>query len=73
MKKVCLVLLAALCLTGCNQTIKLPPSHYDQLADQPYIESYPLKADISLLKRSCSLSGPYKPIYGRCPHSICTL
>jgi hypothetical protein len=51
MKKVCLVLLAALCLTACNQTTKLPPSHYDQLADQPYIESYPLKADISLLKR----------------------
>ena len=51
MKKVCLVLLAALCLTACNQTTKLPPSHYDQLADQPYIESYPLKADISLLKQ----------------------
>ena len=51
MKKVCLVLLAALCLTACNETTKLPPSHYDQLADQPYIESYPLKADISVLKR----------------------
>jgi hypothetical protein len=51
MKKVCLVLLAVLCLTACNQTTKLPPSHYDRLADQPYIESYPLKVDISVLKQ----------------------
>src|SRR5271154_1758773 len=50
MKKVCLVLLASICLTACNQTTKLPPSHYDNLADQPYIESYPLSADISVLK-----------------------
>ena len=33
MKKVCLVLLAALCLTACNETTKLPPSHYDQLGE----------------------------------------
>jgi len=51
MKKISFVLLAALGLTGCNQTPKLPPSHYDNLADQPYIESYPLKADISILQR----------------------
>ena len=51
MKKVCLVLLGALCLTACNQAPKLPPSHYDRLADQPYIESYPLKADINTLKQ----------------------
>jgi hypothetical protein len=51
MKKVCLVLLAALCLTACNQPTKLPPSHYDRLADQPYIEGYPLKVDISVLKQ----------------------
>ena len=51
MKKVCLVLLGSLCLAGCNQTPKLPPSHYDRLADQPYIESYPLKADINTLKQ----------------------
>jgi hypothetical protein len=51
MKKVGLVLLGALCLTACNQTPKLPPSHYDRLADQPYIESYPVKADINTLKQ----------------------
>ena len=51
MKKVCLVLLGVLCLTACNQTPQLPPSHYDRLADQPYIESYPLKADINTLKQ----------------------
>jgi hypothetical protein len=51
MKKVCLVLLAVLCLTACNQPTTLPPSHYDRLADQPYIESYPLKVDISVLKQ----------------------
>src|SRR5258705_7045334 len=51
MKKVCLVLLGALCLTAFNQAPKLPPSHYDRLADQPYIESYPLKADINTLKQ----------------------
>ena len=51
MKKISLVLLAALGLTACNQTNKLPPSHYDKLADQPNIESYPLKADISALKQ----------------------
>jgi hypothetical protein len=51
MKRVCLVLLGSLCLTACNQTPKLPPSHYDRLADEPYIESYPLKADISTLKQ----------------------
>lgn len=50
MKKISLVLLAAVGLTACNQTTKLPPSHYDKLADQPYIESYPLLADVSLLK-----------------------
>ena len=51
MKKVCLVLLGSLCLTACNQTPKLPPSHYDRLADEPYVESYPLKADIGTLKQ----------------------
>jgi hypothetical protein len=51
MKKIGLVLLAALGLTGCDQAPKLPPSHYDKLADQPYIESYPLRADISALKQ----------------------
>ena len=51
MKKFCLVVLAALGLAACNQTPQIPPSHYDKLADQPYIESYPLKADIVLLKR----------------------
>jgi hypothetical protein len=51
MKKVGLVLLGALCLTACNQTTKLPPSHYDRVADQPYIESYPVKADINTLKQ----------------------
>jgi hypothetical protein len=51
MKKVCLVLLGMLCLTACRQTTQLPPSHYDRLADQPYIESYPLKADIATLKQ----------------------
>jgi hypothetical protein len=51
MKKISLVLLAAVVLIGCNQTPKLPPSHYDRLADQPYIESYPLKADIGALKQ----------------------
>src|ERR1700733_474200 len=50
MKKIILALLT-LALTACNQTPKLPPSHYDRLADQPYIESYPLKADISSLKQ----------------------
>jgi hypothetical protein len=50
MKKVSLVFLA-LGLTACNQTPRLPPSHYDKLADQPYIESYPLKADIGALKQ----------------------
>ena len=39
------------CLAACNQTPKLPPSHYERLADQPYIESYPLKADIGTLKQ----------------------
>ncbi len=51
MKKFCLVLLATLVLSSCNQSPHIPPSHYDNLADQPYIESYPLKADISLLKQ----------------------
>ncbi len=51
MKKLCLVLLAALGLTACKQTPLAPPSHYDRLADQPYIESYPLKADIATLKQ----------------------
>jgi hypothetical protein len=52
MKKISLVLMAALLgLSACNQTTKLPPSHYDKLADQPYIESYPLKADIAALKQ----------------------
>jgi hypothetical protein len=51
MKKISLGLMAALGLTACNQTTKLPPSHYDKLADQPYIESYPLKADIGTLKQ----------------------
>jgi hypothetical protein len=51
MKKISLVLSATLALTACKQTQKLPPSHYDNLADQPYIESYPLKADISSLKQ----------------------
>lgn len=51
MKKISLGLLAALGLTGCNQAPKLPPSHYDRLADQSYIESYPLRADISALKQ----------------------
>jgi hypothetical protein len=51
MKKISLVLLAALGLTACNQTNKLPPSHYDKLADQPNFESYPLKADIGALKQ----------------------
>ena len=50
MKKISLALLA-LALTACNQTPKLPPSHYDKLADQPYIESYPLRADLSALKQ----------------------
>src|SRR5271170_8398093 len=52
MKKLGLVVLAALALTACNQTPHdIAPTHYDKLADQPYIESYPLKADISLLKQ----------------------
>jgi hypothetical protein len=51
MKKIGLALLAALGLTACNQKPTLPPSHYDKLADQPYIESYPLRADISALKQ----------------------
>src|SRR5258705_4074835 len=55
MKKVCLVLLGALCLTAFNQAPKLPPSHYNRLADQPYIESYPLKADINTLKQELLL------------------
>ena len=38
-------------LTACKQTPLVPPSHYDRLADQPYIESYPLKADIGTLKQ----------------------
>jgi len=51
MKKFCLVLLATLGLAGCRQTLPVPPSHYDRLAEQPYIESYPLKADIGSLKQ----------------------
>jgi hypothetical protein len=51
MKKISLVALAALGLTACKQTTQLPPSHYDNLAEQPYIESYPLKADIGMLKQ----------------------
>src|ERR1700727_2460186 len=51
LKKISLVLMATLALTACKQTPKVPPSHYDNLADQPYIESYPLKADISSLKQ----------------------
>src|SRR5579862_1413971 len=51
MNKLCLVPLAALALTACNQATKVPPTHYDKLADQPYVEGYPLKADISLLKQ----------------------
>ena len=51
MKKISLAFMAAFGLTACNQTTKLPPSHYDKLADQPYIESYPLRADISALKQ----------------------
>jgi len=38
-------------LASCRQTTPIPPSHYDRLADQPYIESYPLKADIGTLKQ----------------------
>src|SRR5579864_4965073 len=51
MKKFGLVPLAALALTACKQVTQVPPTHYDKLADQPYIEGYPLKADISLLKQ----------------------
>ena len=51
MKKLCLVLLAALGLTACRQTPLVAPSHYDKLADEPYIESYPLRADIKTLKQ----------------------
>jgi hypothetical protein len=51
MKKLCLLLLVAVGLIGCKQTPFLPPSHYDRLADQPYIESYLLKADIGALKQ----------------------
>src|ERR1700751_5814328 len=51
MNNVGLVLLGVLCLTACNQKPQLPPSHYDRLAYQPYIESYPLKADIGTLKQ----------------------
>jgi len=51
MKKLCLVLLAGAGLIGCKQTSLVPPSHYDRLADQPYIESYPLRADIATLKQ----------------------
>jgi hypothetical protein len=52
MKKISLALLAAaLGLVACNQTAKLPRSHYDKLADQPYVEGYPLLADVSLLKQ----------------------
>src|ERR1700727_1902917 len=50
MKKIILAILT-LALNTCNQTPELPPSHYDKLADQPYIESYPLRADISALKQ----------------------
>ncbi len=51
MKKLRLVLMAALGLTACKQAPLVPPSHYDRLADEPYIESYPLKADIATLKQ----------------------
>jgi hypothetical protein len=51
MKKISLALLATLGLTGCKQKNEVPPSHYDKLADQPNIESYPLKADIGALKQ----------------------
>jgi hypothetical protein len=51
MKKISFVLLTALGLIACMQTPLVPPSHYDRLADQPYIESYPLKADIGTLKQ----------------------
>jgi hypothetical protein len=51
MKKLCLVLLAGAGLIGCKQSSLVPPSHYDRLADQPYIESYPLRADIGTLKQ----------------------
>ena len=50
MKKISLVLLAVFGLTACKQTIQLPPSHYDNLANQASIESYPLKADLSTLR-----------------------
>ena len=51
MKKISLVLLAAFGFTACKQPPQIPPSHYDHLADQPNIESYPLKADIGSLKQ----------------------
>ncbi len=51
MKKLCLVSLAVLGLSACRTATQLPPSHYDNLADEPYIESYPLRADIGTLKQ----------------------
>jgi hypothetical protein len=51
MKKISFVVMATVCLTACNHSTKLPPSHYDKLADQSYIESYPLKADVGILKQ----------------------
>ena len=51
MKKTGLAILATLGLAACKQTPVIPPSHYDRLADQTYIESYPVKADISTLKQ----------------------
>lgn len=43
MKKTGLAILATLGLAACKQTPVIPPSHYDRLADQTYIESYPVK------------------------------
>ena len=57
MKKLCLALPVSVGLIGCKQTPLVPPSHYDRLADQPYIESYPLKADIGALKQELLFEG----------------
>jgi hypothetical protein len=63
MKVLRLALAATLGLTACTppaqQNREASPSHYDQLASLPYVESYPSKQDIGSL------------IFGRCLSSIC--
>jgi hypothetical protein len=55
MKVLRLALAATLGLTACTppaqQNREASPSHYDQLASLPYVESYPSKQDIGTLKQ----------------------